>query len=885
MSDYLGLYKGVVVNNADPERRGRVMLKVPQVLGDAVTGWCDPVLPTRHTFPVGEPVYVQFLNGDPAKPVFSSTFTVTADKIDSEAITARTIATGAINSGHVEEGFLYAGAIDANQITSGSILAADIGITGSITASGTTGRQAILDSDGISFLDENGEEVITLTTDPDDDTPSRLSGEATLDAARISDNFSLNGRNNEFARRSHTHLRGQVVSSSTKPRAKRYWPHFNLWLDSGVIDKLFGMGWDPDPQDAPPEDPDLIPDPDPTVPSVCREVHPVEEELLPGMDEPDDSGLNDGAVETDPIFNDGRTTFQVESIYHYSYIELSFALPDNTTYVVADPNTNSPTPRPVVTLGYFDYDTVFPVLKYGGQTYTYPNSTHFRRDEISGIDSVGSWVGFRYFIEDGIDTNFTDVICVVKYYLQESIDDETPPDDGSPGDDPDTTTDTTDTGKYFVGTRVGNLLNFVFFEEDGTPGNVVSVSGQPHGYVSFKAFGVTFVGGYYYAVGEATSTTGTTNLQIRRYTLANGVMTGDQYTVLPKRAKNAWDTYGKFGALGSTGTAPIYAFGDGPDRVRTYTYTNTDLGSGYVNIPYDTSSFTNGNTPAVAFIGRKQYDFSGERTLIGLRGGHTIYAYNGLLRRSVNDFPLPRSAAGLRGMVYRPTTHTSFRSIDANRVIHTYSKIKWTSQSSKWWVGFSWFAHGTRYETTLSKVRSFTMYKRCFLRLIAPPVTDTDETDDPDSVRFYLGRGATKPTRLEFWRNATSAVGTSKAEIWNPEFANRKHPRINNTFPNTQRLGARFYDGAGNILFDGDNFSMFAPPGTILELVSSDDQPGWLKCNGAAYSKTEYWRLFGVIGAQFNLSSDPPNSTWDQFRVPNRSPSFTDMSSHWFIKY
>jgi hypothetical protein len=37
---FYGIYRGIVVDTNDPENKGRIKLKVPQILGDAVTSWC-----------------------------------------------------------------------------------------------------------------------------------------------------------------------------------------------------------------------------------------------------------------------------------------------------------------------------------------------------------------------------------------------------------------------------------------------------------------------------------------------------------------------------------------------------------------------------------------------------------------------------------------------------------------------------------------------------------------------------------------------------------------------------------------------------------------------------------------------------------------------------
>lgn len=92
MSDYLGIYKAVVVNNVDPLNQYRVQVQVPQVLGDAVSAWCEPVIPTQYTTPTGSVVYVQFLDGDLSQPVYASTAAVTAEMIVAGTITANLLA-------------------------------------------------------------------------------------------------------------------------------------------------------------------------------------------------------------------------------------------------------------------------------------------------------------------------------------------------------------------------------------------------------------------------------------------------------------------------------------------------------------------------------------------------------------------------------------------------------------------------------------------------------------------------------------------------------------------------------------------------------------------------------------------------------------------------
>lgn len=80
MSDkrYYGLYQGIVTSIDDPEKRGRIKVKCPSVLGaDTESAWCDPLVPVAYDnggdfcLPTkDEAVWLQFIEGDVNKPVW-----------------------------------------------------------------------------------------------------------------------------------------------------------------------------------------------------------------------------------------------------------------------------------------------------------------------------------------------------------------------------------------------------------------------------------------------------------------------------------------------------------------------------------------------------------------------------------------------------------------------------------------------------------------------------------------------------------------------------------------------------------------------------------------------------------------------------------------------
>ncbi len=78
---FLGKYRGTVLNNADPEQRGRLQVNVPDVLGEIPSSWAEPCValagPTGppmgvyYVPPIGAGVWVEFEHGDPSLPIWS----------------------------------------------------------------------------------------------------------------------------------------------------------------------------------------------------------------------------------------------------------------------------------------------------------------------------------------------------------------------------------------------------------------------------------------------------------------------------------------------------------------------------------------------------------------------------------------------------------------------------------------------------------------------------------------------------------------------------------------------------------------------------------------------------------------------------------------------
>ena len=88
-----GKYRGFVADNEDPEKRGRLKLRVPSVLGSQDSDWALPCLPfggaqAQGFFSVPEAnaqVWVEFEEGDVNRPIWVGTFWMAQADVPSAA--------------------------------------------------------------------------------------------------------------------------------------------------------------------------------------------------------------------------------------------------------------------------------------------------------------------------------------------------------------------------------------------------------------------------------------------------------------------------------------------------------------------------------------------------------------------------------------------------------------------------------------------------------------------------------------------------------------------------------------------------------------------------------------------------------------------------------
>jgi uncharacterized protein involved in type VI secretion and phage assembly len=93
---FLGKFRGRVVDNTDPQRRGRIRAEVSDVLGREPSTWALPCLPFtaeragHYNVPQpGAGVWIEFEQGDPSFPIWSGCWYGTEDELPPDALAAQ----------------------------------------------------------------------------------------------------------------------------------------------------------------------------------------------------------------------------------------------------------------------------------------------------------------------------------------------------------------------------------------------------------------------------------------------------------------------------------------------------------------------------------------------------------------------------------------------------------------------------------------------------------------------------------------------------------------------------------------------------------------------------------------------------------------------------
>jgi uncharacterized protein involved in type VI secretion and phage assembly len=156
---YYGKYRGTVLNNIDPELRGRLMLTIPDVLGAIPSSWAEPCVPLAGPTgppmgvylvpPIGAGVWVEFEHGDPSYPIWAGCRWGTQSDIPPLALAGLPVSPNIVLQ-------------TAGQNT---LVISDLpGPTGGIMLKSTTGATLIVNDTGIYI--QNGKGASLIMTGP-----------------------------------------------------------------------------------------------------------------------------------------------------------------------------------------------------------------------------------------------------------------------------------------------------------------------------------------------------------------------------------------------------------------------------------------------------------------------------------------------------------------------------------------------------------------------------------------------------------------------------------------------------------------------------------------------------------------------------------------------
>lgn len=157
-SKYYGIYQGVVTNITDPEKRGRIKVKCPNVLGsETESAWCDPLVPVAYDnggdfcIPTkNETVWLQFIAGDVNRPVYmggwwskdKTPLGVNYSNIDQVRIISYADCTITMQNGKIDIN-TKSGAFDL-RIEDGKLtIEGDLTVSGNISAKNVTAQQVV----------------------------------------------------------------------------------------------------------------------------------------------------------------------------------------------------------------------------------------------------------------------------------------------------------------------------------------------------------------------------------------------------------------------------------------------------------------------------------------------------------------------------------------------------------------------------------------------------------------------------------------------------------------------------------------------------------------------------------------------------------------------
>jgi uncharacterized protein involved in type VI secretion and phage assembly len=151
MRTHLGKHRGLVLNNVDPEQRGRLLVQVPDVLGLGTSSWAMPNVPFAgpqmgaYVIPViGAGVWVEFEGGDPDFPIWTGGFWGSAAEVPALALAGLPASPNVVLQTQGQN----------------TLLLSDVPGTGGIMLKSTTGAMILINDTGITISNGKGATIV-----------------------------------------------------------------------------------------------------------------------------------------------------------------------------------------------------------------------------------------------------------------------------------------------------------------------------------------------------------------------------------------------------------------------------------------------------------------------------------------------------------------------------------------------------------------------------------------------------------------------------------------------------------------------------------------------------------------------------------------------------
>ncbi len=149
---YYGKYRGTVIQNVDPEQRGRIQAMVPDVSGLIPSTWAMPCVPIAgkqsgsYFVPqIGAGVWIEFEQGDPDYPIWTGCFWGIAAEVPTLALAGNPASPSIVLQSGLQ-----------NVITVRDLP----GPTGGIMLKSTTGAMIVVNDIGITISNGKGATIV-----------------------------------------------------------------------------------------------------------------------------------------------------------------------------------------------------------------------------------------------------------------------------------------------------------------------------------------------------------------------------------------------------------------------------------------------------------------------------------------------------------------------------------------------------------------------------------------------------------------------------------------------------------------------------------------------------------------------------------------------------